>query len=73
MIRATFALALTTVVTLGAHAAPAARAVDYGKSRITVITRQLNVPLEGEFRRFNAQVLWMPVRRRPARPNSIST
>jgi polyisoprenoid-binding protein YceI len=47
-----------------ALAAPvlAQQAVDYGKSRISFVSRQMNVPVEGEFRKFVAQVNWNAAR-----------
>lgn len=58
MTRTTLALILSLAIPLGALAAPVARTVDYGKSRIAFVTRQMNVPLEGQFRRFTTQVFW---------------
>jgi polyisoprenoid-binding protein YceI len=51
-----FILALT--VALSAPDAPAQQGVDYGRSRISFVSRQMNVPVEGEFRKFVAQVNW---------------
>lgn len=45
----------------GIAATPLAHAqqpIDYGKSRISFVSRQMNVPVEGEFRKFVAQVRW---------------
>lgn len=42
-------------------AAPAAAAgVDYAKSEITFVSRQMNVPVQGRFRKFTAQVDFDP-------------
>jgi polyisoprenoid-binding protein YceI len=53
-IRAALAVALATA----AGAAPGQQAVDYSKSRISFVSRQMNVPVEGEFRKFGASVRW---------------
>ncbi len=56
-------VALLVVAAL-ALAAPALaqQAVDYGKSRISFVSRQMNVPVEGEFRKFVAQLNWSAAR-----------
>lgn len=51
-------LAIASLVALTALPAAANQAVDYGKSRISFVSRQMNVPVEGEFRKFAAQVRW---------------
>ena len=43
-------------------AAAGAQAIDYARSSIRFTTRQMNVPLEGEFRRFGAEIRWNPAR-----------
>lgn len=43
-------------------AAAGAQAIDYTRSSIRFTTRQMNVPFEGEFRRFGAKVQWNSVR-----------
>jgi polyisoprenoid-binding protein YceI len=41
-----------------ATAAAAQQAVDYVKSRVSFVTRQMNVPTEGAFRKFDAKLAW---------------
>lgn len=43
-------------------AAAEAQAIDHARSSIRFTTRQMNVPFEGEFRRFSAKVRWNSVR-----------
>jgi polyisoprenoid-binding protein YceI len=43
-------------------AAAEAQAIDYARSSIRFTTRQMNVPFEGEFRRFGAEIRWNPAR-----------
>lgn len=45
-----------------APTALAQQAVDYGKSRISFVSRQMNVPVEGEFHKFAAQMNWNAAR-----------
>jgi polyisoprenoid-binding protein YceI len=52
------ALALVGALALAATDAPGQQAVDYTRSRISFVSRQMNVPVEGEFRKFVAQVNW---------------
>jgi polyisoprenoid-binding protein YceI len=51
-------LFVALAVALAAPDALAQQAVDYGRSRISFVSRQMNVPVEGEFRKFVAQVNW---------------
>jgi polyisoprenoid-binding protein YceI len=51
-------LALALAVALAAPDALAQQPVDYGRSRISFVSRQMNVPVEGEFRKFVTQVSW---------------
>ena len=44
--------------TLAAFTAGAQQPLDYGKSRIAFTTRQMNVPVDGEFKRFSAELRW---------------
>jgi polyisoprenoid-binding protein YceI len=50
--------AFTMVLAGTACAALGQQAVDYSKSRIGFVSRQMNVPVEGEFRKFVANVRW---------------
>jgi polyisoprenoid-binding protein YceI len=47
------------VLTLGAPPA-AAQTVLYDKSRITCVSRQMNVPVEARFKKFSAQIAFNP-------------
>ena len=41
--------------------APAfAQAIDYGRSQITIVSRQMNVPVEAAFKKFTAEVAFNP-------------
>ena len=55
------ALTLLAIVTLFPQLA-AAQAVDIARSRITVLSRQMNVPVEAPFRKFAAQVSFDPMK-----------
>jgi polyisoprenoid-binding protein YceI len=55
-------LAVFAAFALAGPDALAQQAVDYGKSRISFVSRQMNVPVEGEFRKFVAQVNWNAAR-----------
>lgn len=52
------------LVLLAALAGPAAaqQAIDYAKSRVAFATKQMNVPLEGSFRKFEARLVWDPAK-----------
>jgi polyisoprenoid-binding protein YceI len=54
LIRFGFALALAAV----AVPAAAQQAIDYAKSRVAFAAKQMNVPLEGGFRKFEAKLAW---------------
>lgn len=43
-------------------AAAGAQAIDTARSSIRFTTRQMNVPVEGEFRRFGGEIRWNPTR-----------
>lgn len=59
---------IIAVLVLGAVALQAALAqVDAGKSSISAVSRQMNVPVEGKFRKFAAQVTFDPARLAEAR------
>lgn len=45
-----------------APACAAAQAVDYARSRITCVSTQMKVPVEAEFRKFTAKLLFDPAR-----------
>jgi polyisoprenoid-binding protein YceI len=51
-------LAAALAFAIAAPGALAQQPVDYGRSRISFVSRQMNVPVEGEFRKFVAQVNW---------------
>jgi polyisoprenoid-binding protein YceI len=53
---------VAAALVLAAFPALAQLGIDYGKSRISFLSRQMNVPVEGEFRKFVAQVNWNAVR-----------
>jgi polyisoprenoid-binding protein YceI len=55
-------IVVALAVALVAPGAAAQQAVDYDRSRITFVSRQMNVPVEGEFRKFVAQVNWNAAR-----------
>src|SRR5437016_12162166 len=38
----------------------AAQAIDYSRSQITILSRQMNVPVEATFKKFTAQVTFDP-------------
>lgn len=46
-----------------------AQQVDYSKSEITFVARQLGVPLDGRFRKFSAQIAFDPARLADAKAN----
>lgn len=54
--------AVAAALALAALPALAQLGIDYGKSRISFVSRQMNVPVEGEFRKFVAQVNWNAAR-----------
>jgi polyisoprenoid-binding protein YceI len=47
---------LLALLALGAPAAAATVTVDYAKSEISFVSKQMNVPVQGRFRKFTAQV-----------------
>ncbi len=55
-----------TIALLAAGAA-GAHSVVYDKSRITCVSRQMNVPVEAVFRRFSAQIAFDPAKPETAR------
>lgn len=59
-------LVLAATATLAAAtftpAAFAADAVDYAKSEITFVSKQMNVPVEGRFRKFSAAIAYDPAK-----------
>ena len=50
------------VLALFAALPVAAQSVLYDKSRITCVSRQMNVPVEARFKKFNAQIAFDPAR-----------
>src|SRR5512146_1114600 len=60
VIRRIALFALCFMLTFPAAAAP--QQIDYGRSRITIISKQMNVPLEGHFKKFAAQIVFDPNR-----------
>jgi polyisoprenoid-binding protein YceI len=56
------AIAVAGALLLQAAAPAAAQTVQYDKSRITCVSRQENVPVEAQFRKFTAQVAFDPAR-----------
>mgnify|MGYP001159334242 FL=1 len=52
--------ALGTTALLGSQAALAQQKVDPAKSEITFVSKQMGVPVEGRFRKFDAQVSFDP-------------
>lgn len=59
MIQAAAWAILGLLAWLPAHGA---QQVDHGRSQITVVSRQMNVPVEAKFARFNAQLAFDPSR-----------
>ena len=55
-------IAVTGALLLQAAAPAAALTVQYDKSRLTCVSRQENVPVEAEFKKFTAQVAFDPAR-----------
>jgi polyisoprenoid-binding protein YceI len=54
---------LLPFVALMAISAPsAADSVDYAKSEITFVSKQMNVPVQGRFRKFTAQIVFDPTK-----------
>jgi polyisoprenoid-binding protein YceI len=49
-------------VLLAALPAAAQSTVDHAKSRVSFVTRQMNVPVEGTFRKFEARIAWNAAR-----------
>jgi polyisoprenoid-binding protein YceI len=54
-------LLLLTTLSLAAHA-QASQKIDAAKSSIRFVTRQMNVPVEGQFRKFDATVAFDPAK-----------
>jgi polyisoprenoid-binding protein YceI len=53
----------TLIATLALFALPiaaGAQQIDYGRSQITVASRQMNVPVEAKFKKFSAQLAFDP-------------
>src|SRR4051812_39629770 len=56
-------LLLMTVASMLAAVVPAAaQPVSYDKSRITCVSRQMNVPVEARFKQFTAQIAFDPAK-----------
>ena len=53
-----FLVPLAAIVAIGAQ--PVLAGVDYTKSEITFVSKQMNVPVEGRFRKFTAQIDFDP-------------
>lgn len=54
-------LSLFAAAALAAAATPAfAQSVDYARSTITFVSKQMNVPVDGRFRKFSAQIDFDP-------------
>ena len=52
-----FRFALVVLVLFVANTPPAAaQAIDYSRSQITIVSRQMNVPVEAAFKKFTAQI-----------------
>lgn len=51
-------LALALVLAAASTGSAAQQAIDYAKSRVAFVTRQMNVPTEGAFRKFEAKLAW---------------
>ncbi len=51
-------IAAVLVLALAAGAAAAQQTVDYAKSRVAFAAKQMNAPLEGAFRKFEARIAW---------------
>ena len=49
-----------TLALLALPLATAAQQIDYGRSQITVTSRQMNVPVEAKFNKFSAQLAFDP-------------
>lgn len=52
--------ALASVLLLVTHLPAWAESVDYSKSEIAFVSRQMNVPVEGRFRKFAARIAFDP-------------
>jgi polyisoprenoid-binding protein YceI len=55
-------LAACIVLAAASSATFAQQTVDHAKSRVAFVTRQMNVPVEGAFRRFEARIAWNAAR-----------
>lgn len=51
---------LATVALVALPLATSAQQIDYGRSQITVASRQMNVPVEAKFKKFSAQLAFDP-------------
>lgn len=56
----TIAISSAALVLLASPLAGNAQQIDYGRSQITVASRQMNVPVEAKFTRFSAQLAFDP-------------
>jgi polyisoprenoid-binding protein YceI len=59
-VKARFTL-FATLALLALPLATGAQQIDYGRSQISVTSRQMNVPVEAKFTKFNAQLAFDPV------------
>jgi polyisoprenoid-binding protein YceI len=55
-----YAILSAAVAALSAPVAASAQQVDYKRSQITFVSRQMNVPVEAKFNRFTAQISFDP-------------
>lgn len=56
-----YAALAVILMPLAAPGAVSAQQIDYQRSQITFVSRQMNVPVEAKFNRFTAQLLFDPV------------
>ena len=56
-----FAYTLLSVLLLCPHMATA-QAIEPARSQITILTRQMNVPVEAPFKKFTAQIAFDPAK-----------
>ena len=57
----------STLVLLALPFATGAQQIDYGRSQITVASRQMNVPVEAKFKKFTVQIALDPATRGPVK------
>jgi polyisoprenoid-binding protein YceI len=53
---------LLLILTTALPCAAAAQATDYARSQLTVVSRQMNVPVEAQFRKFTSQITFDPAK-----------